>query len=122
MTDKEIKIHNKYGNGYRNKIKVLFPHAVCFLLGNTPASEVYMPTFRNTLFHLHRQVGVCRHLPVKMEQTECSETSAYKFQMPGNYPKESIQHLEHVESLKSRIIFPSLMNRNLWNVQSVNLS
>jgi hypothetical protein len=33
---------------------------VCFLLGNSPASEVYMPTFRNTLFYLHRQVGVCR--------------------------------------------------------------
>jgi len=26
-------------------------------------------------------------------QTECSETSAYKFQMPGNHPKESIQHI-----------------------------
>ena len=25
---------------------------VCFLLGNSPASEVIMPTFRNTLFHL----------------------------------------------------------------------
>ena len=31
---------------------------VCFLLGNPPASELYMPTFRNTLFPLHRQVGV----------------------------------------------------------------
>jgi len=31
---------------------------VCFLLGNSPASEFYMPTFRNTLSHLHRQVGV----------------------------------------------------------------
>jgi hypothetical protein len=30
---------------------------VCFLLGNSPASEFYIPTFRNTLFHLHRQVG-----------------------------------------------------------------
>jgi hypothetical protein len=39
-----------------------------------------------------------------MEQTECSETSAYKLQTPGNYPKESIQHLEHGESLKSRMI------------------
>jgi len=28
---------------------------VCFLLGNSPASEFYMPTFRNTLFHLHRK-------------------------------------------------------------------
>jgi hypothetical protein len=25
---------------------------------------------------------------MKMEQTECSETSAYKIQMPGNYPEE----------------------------------
>jgi len=32
---------------------------VCFLLGESPASEFYMLTFRNTLFHLHRQVGAC---------------------------------------------------------------
>ena len=38
---------------------------------------------------------------MKMEQTECSETSAYKIQMPGNDPEESIQHSEHGESLKS---------------------
>jgi len=34
---------------------------VCFLLGNSPAFEFYMPAFRNTLFHLHR--------PMKMEQS-----------------------------------------------------
>ena len=39
---------------------------------------------------------------MKMEQTECSETSAYKIQTPGNYPEESIQHSEHSESLNSR--------------------
>jgi len=33
---------------------------VCFLLGNYQASDVYMPTFRNILFHLHRQVDVSR--------------------------------------------------------------
>ena len=38
----------------------------------------------------------------KMEQTECSETSAYKIQTPGNYPEESIQHSEQDKSLKSR--------------------
>jgi len=38
-----------------------------------------------------------------MEQIECSETSAYKIQMPGNYPKENILYSEHGESLKSRI-------------------
>ena len=29
---------------------------------------------------------------MKMEQTECFETSAYKIQAPGNYPEENIQH------------------------------
>jgi len=32
------------------------------------------------------------YLPMKMEQTECSETSAYKIQTSGNYPEESIQY------------------------------
>jgi len=40
---------------------------------------------------------------MKMEQTECSEPSTYKIQMPGNYPEENIQHTEQGESLKSRI-------------------
>ena len=50
------------------------------------------------LFHLHSQVD----LPAYEDGTECSETSAYKLQTPGYCPKESIQHTEHGESLKSR--------------------
>jgi len=49
------------------------------------------------LFHLHRQVGVKNdqhtYPHMKMEQTQCSETSAYKIQTPGNYPEESMQHV-----------------------------
>jgi hypothetical protein len=30
--------------------------------------------------------------PMKMEQTECPQTSANKIQTLGNYPEESIQH------------------------------
>jgi hypothetical protein len=30
---------------------------------------------------------------MKVEQTECSETSAHKIQTPENNPEESIQHL-----------------------------
>jgi len=30
-----------------------------------------------------------------MEETECSETSAYKIQTPGNYPEENIQHVQN---------------------------
>ena len=36
-------------------------NVVCFLLGNSPASEFYMPTFRTLcLFHLHKWVGMKR--------------------------------------------------------------
>ena len=56
-------------------------NVVCFLLGNSPASEFHLLMFQNTLFHLHR--------PIKMEETECSETSALKIQTPGNYPEEN---------------------------------
>jgi hypothetical protein len=64
-----------------------FPRrVVCFLLGISPASK----------FHLHR------HLPLKMELIEGSETSAFKPQTPGKYQKENILHKEHGESLKLR--------------------
>jgi hypothetical protein len=37
-----------------------------------------------------------------MKMGQCFETSAFKLQTPGNYPEESIQHLEHGESLETR--------------------
>jgi len=33
------------------------------------------------------------YLPAYEDGTECSETSAYKIQTPGNYPEESIQYI-----------------------------
>ena len=33
-------------------------NALCFLLGNSAAPEFYVPTFRNTLFHLYRRIGI----------------------------------------------------------------
>jgi hypothetical protein len=69
--------HSEHGQSLKSRIV----HVVCFLLGNSS----YLPT-------------------LKMEQTECSETLAYKIQTPGNYPEESVQHSEHGESLKSRIV------------------
>jgi len=39
------------------------------------------------LFHLHRQIDVLAY----EDGTECSETSAYKIQTPGNYLEENIQ-------------------------------
>ena len=44
------------------------------------------------LFHLHRWVGILHtYLPMKMEQTEHSETLAYKIQVSGNYPAERMK-------------------------------
>jgi len=40
---------------------------------------------------------------METELTECSETSAYKIQTPGNYTKERIQHSQHGGCLKSRM-------------------
>jgi hypothetical protein len=41
---------------------------------------------------------------MKVEHTECSETSVYKIQTPENYPEENIKHTEHGESLKSSVL------------------
>jgi hypothetical protein len=55
-----------------------------------------------------------------MEQTECSETSTYKNQTPGNYPEESIQHISLPDSyngMKDEFFIPTRLWR--WNRQSV---
>jgi hypothetical protein len=81
---------------------------VYFLLGNPPASEFYMPTFRYTLSVPSSYASPCLW---RLEQTEGSETSAYKIQAPGNHPEGNIQHTEHGESLKSRITFCCLCSK-----------
>jgi len=52
---------------------------------------------------------------MKMEQIECSETSAYIIQTPGNYPKENIIYSEQGESLKSRIVVVHVSIIILWD-------
>jgi hypothetical protein len=74
---------------------------VFFLLGDCPASEFYMLTFRNTVCSVFI-VGVSAYTAYE-DGTECSEMSAHKIQMLGNHTKERIQHSEHSESFKSRI-------------------
>ena len=60
---------------------------------------IYMPTFRNTLSHLHT------YLPMKMEQTECSETSAYiRFSRRGITQKKEYNVQNVTKVLKSRML------------------
>jgi len=74
-------------SNFRRVLNVVF-----FLLGDSLASEFCMPTFRNTLFHLHRLLST--YPPMKLEQTECFKTLADKIQTPGNYPEENIQQMK----------------------------
>ena len=68
------------------------------------------------LFHLHRQVDVSfySHLPAYENGTECSETSTFKLQTPGNYPKESIHlniaSLKNVTSVKRLLVYMIRLN------------
>jgi hypothetical protein len=39
---------------------------------------------------------------LKMEPTQCSETSDFNTQTPGKYPEDNSSLLQHGESLKSR--------------------
>ena len=55
-----------------------------------PRRLIYICRRFGTLYLFHLQRQVC--LPLKMEQIECSETSAYINQTPGNHPKENKLH------------------------------
>ena len=63
---------------------------VFLLLGDSPASEFYMPTFRNTLSSIFIGGACVFFLTPHMNMEWCSETSAYKIQTPGNHPKVRI--------------------------------
>jgi hypothetical protein len=69
----------------------------CYLLSCSPACGNSRRFETLCLFHLHI------HSPMKMEQTQCPETSVIEHHTPGNNPKDNTQHLERGESLKSRI-------------------
>ena len=64
-------------------------NVVCFLLGNSPLSEFYMPMFWNTLSVLSSGAGRCEEFftPTHLLKwySQRSETSACKIQTPGNY-------------------------------------
>jgi len=69
---------------------------VCLLLGDSPASEFSMPTFRNTLFHLHKQVEACRfytHLPAYEDGTMFRNVGIY-ISDAGESPKKKAYNIQ----------------------------
>ena len=77
--------------------------------------KINTPTFLNI---------VILNLPAYEDGTECSETTAYKIQKLGNYPKESIQHSEKGWSLKSSLLiqftFVGPIHKFEYSVMSVS--
>ena len=57
---------------------------------------------------------VILHLTAYEGGAECSETSTYKIQTPGNYPEESIQHSEHGEKFEIKKIINISGLRTVW--------
>jgi len=51
---------------------------------------------------------------MKMELTVSSETSVIRTQTPGNYPKRNKLHLEHGESLKTRLFDIFYVDKELY--------
>ena len=95
--------------------KMRFKNAILCFLDNLPASELLVWTFRNLLavpssfsrictLQLKSWVSLLCSTPMKMERIESSETSALKVQTPGDYPKATIWHSTHGESLKYNFI------------------
>jgi hypothetical protein len=93
-------------------------NVVFFLLGASPAPEFYMPSVRNTLFHLHRW---CKHTTIFItyeDGTVCSETSSHKIQTPRNHPKERTQHanliwdiIPHQRTLSVSLIWQRIQDK-----------
>jgi len=68
------------------------------------AQAIFEPNFSRINTPRFLKTSHTSYLPAYEDGTECSETSAYEIQTPGNYPEESIQHSEHGESFKSIIL------------------
>ena len=70
------------------------------------------PTFSKLIRSSHT------YLPMKMEETECSETSAYNIQTSGNYPEKSIGYRENylalVEHRQMSAGNDAKERRNMW--------
>jgi hypothetical protein len=89
-----------------------YPFETCFVNGDHPYSVTLLTSglgyFRAKLSpicipQLFSNLVIIRLLACE-DGTECSKMSAYKIQTPENYPEENMQHTEHGESLKLRIL------------------
>jgi hypothetical protein len=85
-------------------VKGPFTSTACCVLSLPPSCPSFLlaqTTSPYKCWLLSIRVIIQTYPPMKMEQIQCSETSAYKIQTPGNYPEDNILHPQHCESLKT---------------------
>jgi hypothetical protein len=60
---------------------------------------------------------------MKMDQTECSKTTAYKIQTPRNYPEENIQHYTTRQKLeiKNYTVIQEVEHDPCWDLMHPDL-
>jgi len=87
-------------------------NVVCFLLGDVPASEFYMPTFRNILFHFHRQVGACR---IQTRGSLPPSQASANIPSPEN-EYSSPCHASQFLKIHFNIILPSTPRSSKWSL------
>ena len=68
------------------------------------------------------KVSFSLHHLLKMEPTQCSETSAFNTQTPGEYPEGNLSLLQHGESLKTRHDIADLCFSQFFAIASKNHS
>jgi len=93
-------------------------YVVFLLLGGSPASEFHVPTFRNTLFHLHRWCKTLLKPPMKMEHKSVPKRQYIKFRRRGITQKKeyNIQNMVKVWNQERDIVIVILIR---WNYVSM---
>jgi hypothetical protein len=89
---------------FTKQYALIVTHGLHNLFSLSAPSPMGLGYFSSLIFYIHTAVSRHTYWPMKMEQTECSETLAFKLQTPGNNPEESIRNSKHAESFKSRNI------------------
>jgi hypothetical protein len=90
---------------YLPKTRIL-NFVVFFILGDAPASEFYVPTFRSTLFHLHR--SSCSHRLWRWNRHVVPKRRHIKFRRRES-PKRRNTTFTTEQILKSRIVKFAIM-------------
>jgi len=98
---RDVKICKGHIQYMYKKVVFLLCSICVLLLGNSRRLNFICRRFGTlSLSHLHT------YPPMKMGQTEFSETSAYKIQTPGNYPEEA-HNTRRKSEIKNTLYFIS---------------